>query len=157
MNIDDEALIFIYGEGTLTPEKMAASDELRKVGAMYRFKTNDYQVTDNDLLQRLLDLRKMGKLPRRTARERRVVEPSWGELEDGAYTVTIDHKIDRQDIIDCLYQWHCRDENELPLTRAETLEIVIEVLSKGLEESGLTDRVAPTVDRLFPELKDVRR
>lgn len=148
--MDDGILIRLYGEQPRSAEKLADTSELARLASVYRIMTKQYAVTDVAILARLLDLRKAGRLPRKTDRATHVQKlDTWGALKSDHYEITIVHDIGFWDIVDAVR----RSGGTLPVSRAETLEIV-KTYCKQIFKDVEMDReaVEERIKHLFPEL-----
>lgn len=132
--MQDSILIECYLRNPHTPEKLAEHpDALSKIGTEYRIETKEWKVTDLQLLARLLDLRKAGKLPNRSDRaskkDKPIEFPSVRELKSdiiGKYydvTFQLTVQLTATRLTDLIYHAICMGEDK-PITRAEVMKLL---------------------------------
>ncbi len=171
MAINDALLIQIYNNQAKTPEKLAGTRDLMVIGDTYRGaiasvspKYNGGELfTNEQLLARLLDLRKGGKLPRKSDRvlgkPKPQVWPNLSELQelDGKpyYRIAIEVDVTIEHLVALLYDALKNGERD-PLSRAEVYVLlqrrIPNVLDRRNDQEYL-DAAWAIVRRLFPELE----
>lgn len=161
--IDDDILIEVYDEQPLTPDKLAGSPGLAKLGKAYHERAHrNVLIHDNTLLQRLIDMRKDGKLPRKTDRVIGKPKPEgWPKYKDlktangeKFYEVKLTHRITLRSIAAVLHAHMDVYGNPRPLTRGEVYQLVAEYAPAGYvaKEDSYSETIIAIAEHLFPEL-----
>lgn len=148
-----------YNNQPIAADKLGGTLELVEMTLAYNRFYNE-RVTEGEILNKLIGLRKDGKLPKKTDRGvKSKPKPTFGRTKNGKLTVKVELEIEFHSVCSIIDDMLTTGER-MPVTRQEVYDYLIShpdsVNAKGYWQDELTEpemaKIQETVFRLFPDL-----
>lgn len=144
----DNYLVELYNGQALSTDALAGSEELTAITERLNGMVGAHFTTD-EVLGKLVKLRKTGKLKRKTNKtEGRETKVAWPKAVDGVFRVDVVLSIDKECMCSAV-----ESMGEVPVSRQEVFDYV-RTYPSSINYQWVSEKTVKIVERLFPELRN---